>query len=67
MPGASVVGSMVICKKTVTKLLKGLRSQMSSALIVGNTVICNKIVDKAVLRTVVVLNIKQKEGLGFKG
>lgn len=38
---------MRICKETVTKPLKGFRSQMSRALIVRNTVICNKIVNKA--------------------
>lgn len=33
----------------------------------GNTVICNKTVNKASLRTTTLLNINQKESLGFQG
>lgn len=40
---------------------------MPSVLIVGNMVICNKIVNKASLKAMVFLNIKQKECLGFQG
>lgn len=41
--------------------------KMLGALIVENLVICNKIVNKASLRPMGFLNIKQKEGLGFQG
>ena len=66
MPGVSIVGYMLICKKTVTNLLKVSDLKMPGALIVVNTIICNKIVNKESLRAMVFLNINQKEGLGFQ-
>lgn len=47
MPGASVMGNVVIWKETVTKLLKVSALKMAGALILGNLVIWNKIVTKA--------------------
>ena len=66
MLGASIAGSTVFCKETVTKLLKASDLKMPCALIVGNIVICNKIVNKASQRTMIFLNISQKEGPGFQ-
>ena len=61
MPGAPIMGNMVICKETVTKLLKVSDLKVTRALIVGNMVIWNKIVTKTSLRAVVFLNINHKE------
>ena len=65
MPRVSTAGNTIICKDTVTKLLKVSDLKMPGALIVVNTIICNKIVNKESLRAMVFLNITQKEGLGF--
>lgn len=67
MLSASVAENKVICKETVTRVLKASDLKMPSALIVGKMIVCNKIVNKASLRTMVFLNINQKESLGFQG
>lgn len=53
-------------KKTLTKLVKALGLKMPGALTVGNTVIWNKTVITVSLRAMDILNINQKEGLGFQ-
>lgn len=51
----------------MNKLVKVSDLKVHRALVVGNRIICNKIVNKASLRPMGFLNIKQKEGLGFQG
>ena len=67
MLGASIAGSTVFCKETVTKLLKVSDLKMPSALIVENMLTCKKIVNKLSLQGMVFLDINQKESLGFPG